>query len=225
MSVTPGTLPTAPSAPTPDTPGPVRQRRVRRGFVAAGVLAIALAALGSATLFRALGPESAYLALAADVPAGAELTVADLTVVRLAAPPALSPVPASEREQVQGMYATAPLVAGSLLSRGQLTNTRVPAPGEHLVAVPLPRDRVPGRTLRAGDPVLLVATGGQEEDGPPRTFRGRVHQVATGGGRGSTLVASVLVAEPDGTPVAALAAAGRLGVVVIPEATVPEAEP
>ena len=44
------------SAGPVDAPRLVRQRRVHRGWVGLGLLAIVIAALGSVTLFRALGP-------------------------------------------------------------------------------------------------------------------------------------------------------------------------
>jgi hypothetical protein len=203
-----------------DAPRLVRQRHVRRGWVGIGVLLIVLAALGSATLFRAIGPSQEYLALARDVPVGAQLTSADLRVVRLNSSPGLSPVPVHEVDQVIGAYAAVPLVSGTLLSMEQLTDQRVPAPGEQLVAIGLPRDRLPGRSVRPGDPVLLVATSGQavDPDEQPRTFDARVHHVQEGSGRGGDLVVSLVVSERDGAVVASLAAAGRLTVVLVPEA-------
>lgn len=207
---------------TGDTPGMVQRRRVRRGWVALGVLAIVLSALGSATLFRALGPSQEYLAVARDVAVGAQVTRADLMAVRLSGGPGLSPVPAGEADRVLGLYAAVPLAAGTLLSASQLTEERVPAPGEQLVAVPLARDQLPGGTLRPGDPLLLVATtggpAGGRADEPPPTFTGRVHDVRDAGGRGGTVVVSVLVAERHGAAVASLAAAGRVAVVLVPEA-------
>lgn len=201
-----------------DAPRLVRQRHVRRGWVGIGVLLIVLAALGSATLFRAIGPSQEYLAVARDVPAGGQVTSADLSVVRLNSSPGLRPVPVREVDQVIGAYAAVPLVAGTLLTHEQLTAQRVPAPGEQLVAIGLPRDRLPGGALRAGDPVLLVATGGQPgpEDNP-RTYPARVHQVQAAQGRGNDLVVSLVVGERDGAAVASLAAAGRLTVVLVPE--------
>jgi hypothetical protein len=213
LTTTPAT--TVPAPPVP-APGPVRQRRVRRGYVAAGVLAIVLAALGSASLFRAVLPDGEYLAVAAEVPAGRRVAATDLTVVRLAVPPGLSPVPAADAERVVGLYAAVPLVPGTLLVRDQLTDRPVPAPGEQLLAVPLAADRLPGDTHRPGAPVLLVATGDVARDGPPRTFPARVHDVR-GVGRGGDRVVSVVVAERDGPVVAALAAADRLALLLVPE--------
>ncbi|SRR5690606_3103937 len=200
-----------------DAPRLVRQRRIRRGWVGIGVLAIVLAALGSATLFRAVGPSQEYLALARDVPVGAQVTAADLRVVRLNASPGLTPVPVSEVDQVIGRYAAVPLVAGSLLTPQQLTAEPVPGPGEQLVAVTISRDRVPGGTLRAGDPILLVATGGSSDEEAPRTFPARVHDVRGAAGRGSDLVLSLLVDQRNGAAIASLAASGRVAVVLLPE--------
>jgi len=198
-----------------DAPRLVRQRHVRRGWVGIGVLLIVLAALGSATLFRAIGPSQEYLAVAQDVPVGAQVTSGDLRIVRMNASPGLSPVPKGQVEDVVGAYARVPLVAGTLLSMDQLTEQRVPGPGEQLVAIGLSRDRLPGRNLQAGNPVMLVATGGNEPAEQPATFPARVHAVQDAGGRNADIVVSLLVAERDGAVVAALAAAGDLTVVLV----------
>lgn len=203
-----------------DPPRLVRQRHIRRGWVGVGVLAIVLAALGSVTLFRAIGPSQEYLAVAQDVPVGAQITASDLMIVRINNAPGLSPVPASDVRQVVGAYAAVPLTAGTLLTMAQLTDERVPGPGEQLVAIGLSRDRLPGGSLRAGAPVLLVATSGPaavDPDAQPRTFNGRVHDVQQAEGRGNDLVLSLIVPSRDGAVVASLAAAGRLTVVLVPE--------
>jgi hypothetical protein len=198
-----------------DPPRLVRQRHIRRGWVGIGVLAIVLSALGAATLFRAVGPSQEYLAVARDVPVGAQVTSDDLRIVRLNSSPGLSPVPISQADQVVGAYAAVPLTAGTLLSLDQLTDQRVPGPGQQLLAIGLSRDRLPGRTLRAGDPVLLVATESRVESSQPRTFDARVHDVQEAEGRGTDLVVSLVVAERVGAEVAALAADGDLTVVLV----------
>lgn len=205
-----------------DAPRLVRQRRIRRGWVGIGVLAIVLAALGAATLFRAVGPSQEYLAVAQDVPVGAQITSSDLRVVRLNASPGLAPISISEVNQVVGAYAAVPLSAGSLVTMDQLTAEAVPGPGEQMVAVTLPRDRLPERILRAGDQVHLVATTGsgladQDPDATPRTFAAEVHDVQTASDRGIDLVVTLLVDERDGATIASLAAAGRVAVVLLPE--------
>lgn len=204
-----------------DAPRRVRQRHIRRGWVGVGVLAIVLAALGSATLFRAIGPSQSYLALARDVPVGAQLTSQDLRVVRLNSSPGLSPVPERDVAQVIGAYAAVPLVAGTLLSMTHLTDEPVPGPGEQLVAIGLSPERLPSGDLRAGQPVLLVATsrqlGGDSEPSTPRTFPARVHEVRDVGGRSDDVVVSLLVAERDGAVVAGLAAEDRLTLVLVAE--------
>jgi len=199
-----------------DAPRLVRHRHVRRGWVGIGVLAIVLSALGAATLFRAVGPQQEYLALAQDVPVGAQITSEDLRIVRLNSSPGLSPVPTDQVGQVVGAYAAVPLTAGTLLSMEQLTTQRVPGPGQQLVAIELSRDRLPGRDLDPGDPVLLVATN-SPDPARPQTFDARVHDVQPGEGRSAGLVVSLLVAEQIGAVVATLAADGDLTVVLVPD--------
>jgi hypothetical protein len=204
-----------------DAPRLVKQRHVRRGWIGIGVLAIVLAALGSATLFRAIGPSQSYLAIAQDVPVGAELTTADLRIVRMNSSPGLSPVPDTQVDQVVGQYAAVPLVAGTLLSLDQLTDQPVPPPGQQLVAIGLPPERLPGGTLESGDPVMLVTTSGEtaaEPDTTPRTFPARVHETQEAEGRDDEVVVSLLVSERDGAVIASLAASDELTLVVLPEA-------
>jgi hypothetical protein len=198
----------------------IGQRVMRRGWVATGVLLIVLSALGSATLFRALGPAQEYLALTNDVPAGAQITTADLMVVRVSSTPGLATVPAAETDRVVGRYAAVSLTAGSLVSPAHLTAQQVPGPGQQLVAVPLSRHDLPGGELAAGDPILLVATGGQGSgaaSAEPRTFAATVHRVHATEGRGTTVVVSLLVADQDGPAVANLAASGRVALVRVAE--------
>lgn len=205
-----------------DAPRMVRQRRIRRGWVGIGVLAIVLAALGSATLFRAIGPSQEYLAVARDVPAGAQVVPEDLRVVRLNTTPGLRPVSVDDSDQVVGAYAAIPLHAGSLITLEQITPEPVPGPGEQLVAINLPRDELPGRNLSSGDPVLLVATkgsgiGSQDPAAAPVTFTGEVHTVESAEGRGDNVVVSLLVDERDGATVASLAADGRIAITLLPK--------
>lgn len=203
-----------------DAPRLVKQRHVRRGWVGIGVLAIVLAALGSATLFRAIGPSQAYLAVAQDVPVGAQVTRDDIRVVRMNSTPGLSPIPQSQLDDIVGQYAAVRLVAGTLLSLDQLTDEPVPPPGQQLVAIGLPPDRLPGGTLEAGDPVMVVATSRQnaEPDDNPRTFAARVHDVQPTEGRDDGVVVSLLVSERDGAAIASLAAAEQLTLVLLSEA-------
>lgn len=201
-----------------DAPRLVKQRHVRRGWIGIGVLAIVLAALGSATLFRAIGPSQAYLALAQDVAVGEELTSDHLRVVRMNSTPGLSPVPQSQLDDVVGRHAAVPLVAGTLLSLDQLTDEPVPPPGQQLVAIGLPPARLPGGALEAGDPVMLVTTSGSnaaEPDETPRTFAARVHEVQESEDRDDEVIVSLLVSETDGAVIASLAASDRLTLVLL----------
>ena len=64
---------------------------------------------------------------------------------------------------------------------------------------------------------MLVATSGRTvgatEVTEPRTFSARVHDVTKGDGRDNVVV-SVLVDERDGAVIAALAASGRIAIVL-----------
>lgn len=207
--------PGGPGGPV-DAPRQVRQRHVRRGWVGVGVLMIVLAALGAATLFRAIGPSEQYLVLTEDVPAGTQLTSDHLNLVRLNTGPGLSALPADRAEEVVGAYTAVPLMEGTLLAEEQLTPEQVPGPGEQLVSVSLDPSRVPGDTLPSGAPVMLVATADRSEEAGPRTFDATVHDVRSAQGRSNDLYVSLVVPASDGATVAELAASEQLTVVRVP---------
>ena len=129
--------------------------------------------VGFGLLFAAAGlradPAVPVLAVARPVAAGGVLGEADLRVVDVV-PGAVELVAASQRDAVVGRRAAVPLVAGSLLSPGQLgAAASWPPVGRSVVAVPVATGRVPAG-LSAGSAVSVLLPGdgaGGQQGGQP----------------------------------------------------------
>ncbi|WP_373312301.1 SAF domain-containing protein [Asanoa siamensis] len=144
----------APVAP----PKVIRQRRMRPGLLGLAVLLIALGGLGAAFAITSVKATGSYLAVARQVPQGTTLTADDLVTVQVAGGAGLAPVPASQQAQVVGKRAAVPLVPGSLLTMGHLTDKPLLGAGQQQVALGLRANQVPARRLQPGDKVILVGT-------------------------------------------------------------------
>jgi hypothetical protein len=216
--------PGRPSLPAPP-PAPVGRlpRRRRWGLVAVGVVLVVVGAVVAYLLVVTAGVTHSYLAVRRDVPYGAAIGPDDLTVVNVNPAAGLQPIPVSRRSRVIGKHAATDLVPGTLLTQAQLTDRTVPAPGEHLVGIELKPAQVPARTLKPGDAVALVIVPAANLTGvadpqasfpaKPESIRGTVADVTTPATNGNIRV-DVAVSQADSLEVAAMAAAGRIAVVV-----------
>jgi hypothetical protein len=196
------------------------QRRRSPKLIALAVAMVAVGALVAAYAVTLVGSSRHYLAVAQPVAVGAEITAADLTIVRLTTDPALSPIPAGDAGRVVGRYAAVNLVPGTLLVADHLTDEPVPGPGQSLVPVGLREDRQPVGHLTPGTAVRLVAVpssgGGGDEPRDLPIFDATVVDVRSPESRtgGTTVVVNVAVADDDAPAVAALAATNRLMILV-----------
>jgi hypothetical protein len=104
------------------------------------------------------GDRVPVLAVARDVPAGSTISAADLEVVRVSADPSLDPIAAGQRADVVGQTAAVDLVAGTLLTDGQLGDSALVEGGDAVVGLPLTDAQLPTTDLRPGDTVVVVDT-------------------------------------------------------------------
>lgn len=202
-----------------------RPRR-RPGLWIAGGALVVIGGLLAALLVGRAGDRVEVVAVARTVPVGQTIGEADVTVARVAADPALTPVPAARRGEVVGRAAAVELRAGTLLTDAQVTDAAVPGAGEQLVGVAARPGQLPARGLRPGDRVLLVpvpgdqartgvdagATGGQPAG---ESVAARVAQVGPVDADGAVTV-DVVVEQELGPRVAALASTGRVALVLQP---------
>jgi hypothetical protein len=169
-------------------------------------------------MVSAAGDRVSVLVLARDVPYGATITERDLQVVDVSVDPALDALPASRLNDVVGQVAAVGLTEGALLPERALTTQAPPGDGQLLVGIAVPSGRMPASPLAAGDSVLVVETPPNASDpvvGPPNALRATVVAVAEPDLNGMTVV-DVTVSSGDGPALAALAATGRVAVVLQP---------
>jgi len=217
------------SAAGPAVPVPLRETAVRirrrRGLWVAGVALVAAGGLAAAVLVGRAGDRVEVLAVARPVPVGQTIGEADVAVARVAADPALHPVPVSRRAEVVGRAAAVELRPGTLLTGEEVTDAAVPAVGEQVVGVAARPGQLPARGLRPGDRVLVVLVPGDQARGGTATagdvgpvgepVPARVVQVGPADADGAVTV-DVVVGEAVGPRVAALASTGRVALVLQP---------
>lgn len=199
---------------------PPPRRRRRPALLAVAVALVVLGALGATLVASSLGHTSPVIALRGPVAWGEPIRATDLVEARIAADPALSPIPYADRDEVIGLLAATDLTAGSLLTRDQVTAERFPPAGLQLVGVAVTSAQLPVTPLQPGDKLLLVpvaaADGAAVGQPPPADpVEATVARVGEAGVDRLRAV-DVLVAAADGPDVAARAAAGQLVIVVVP---------
>jgi flagella basal body P-ring formation protein FlgA len=162
-------------------------------------------------VYRAAGERELVLVVQRDVPAGRTITADDLTTRQVSTDGDIATVPASQRTAVVGQAAAVDLVAGGLLSSGQVGPPRDLADGEAIVALALPDGETP--SVADGDTVQLVLTAADAEGGAAGEViaEARVVEVAPDGGGG--LSVSVAVDERRAAEIASAAAADRVRLV------------
>lgn len=214
MSIATSTRPAA-------APLAVARNAPRRRSFAQGALAVLLIAAGALTagyVVQRMGSTHDFLAVARPVGAGAEITSADLVVVRVNDAAGLRPVPAGRLNGVLGKHAMMALVPGTLLTDAQLTDVPIPSPGHQLIGLALEEDQIPGSRLSVGASALLVVipqrnasiSGEAPTDlVPPRTIEARIVDLTPSVTQGETLI-NIEVATVDAATVAALAADDRI---------------
>ena len=203
---------------------PVERRR--RPLRAVVLLVVAFGCAGAfAVLLSQAGDRSPVLAMARTVRAGTVVTAADLTVARVSADSTVHPLPASARARVIGRTANYTLVAGTVLTEGQLGAPADPGPDESVVGLVLKGNRVAPGGLRKGDKVQIILTPSAADASRSDTgtaagstplgrvlTEGRVFSDPAKGSGDSTLV-SVVVSNAAAPSVAGAAASDRLTLV------------
>ena len=208
-------------AGAPSVPAPPRPRR-RWGLFAAMVVLVCLGALGNVWLVQASTNATQVVAARTLIERGTVIGRDQLMTVQIGTDPALDPVPASDLQGLVGKRAAVDVAAGSLLTGAVATQANLPAQGHSLVGVGVAPAMMPGAPLVAGDPVRVVATPGQQGDPGASPTAGSVAAVVVstapgseaGGGQGALTIVTVDVPSGDATGLAAMAATGRVALVL-----------
>lgn len=196
---------------SPAAAGRTKLQRSPLMFVVGVLVLVAGAVFGG--FMWTTSDKTEVVAASADVQRGQVITDADLTTVRVGLDPSLRTVPAAQRQTLIGKRAAVDLSAGTLLSPKQVTDALVPPSGMSVVAVPISSDLVPKVPILAGDSVRLVQTpaaGGELVKGG-LAVTAEVVGVTSDEPR---TVVDVLVPNARAAELAALAASGRVALVL-----------
>lgn len=209
-----------PVPPADPVPAPPRARR-RWGLLAAMAAVVCVGALGNVWLHAATSNAHQVVAARTMIERGTVISRDDLVTVQVGTDPALRPVPASQIDALVGQRAAVDVAAGSLLTAGSVTSVNVPAAGFSLVGVAAMLAMMPGSPLVAGDRVRVVATPGLQGEvsaGSSPVSVAAVVVSTRGGtdptGAGAQTIITVQVRSGDAAQLAAMAATGRVAVVL-----------
>ena len=194
---------------------PLRRRR-RRWVLALCAALVAAGGLGTAFAFTSVNDTQEVLVVSNDIKRGETIEAGDLAVVWVSVDPALTPVPGSQKAELEGSRAAVDLWAGTLLTAQAVTDNLVPGEGESLVGISLNPAQMPSEPLYGGDVVRIVTTPGDQgeiTDREPVTIEATVVGVNRVEETGETVV-DVAVPEAEAAELAARAATGRVALVL-----------
>lgn len=195
---------------------PRLRRRRRRWVLALCAALVAAGGLGTAFAFTSVNDTQEVLVVSNDIKRGETIEAGDLAVVRVSVDPALTPVPGSQKSELEGSRAAVDLWAGTLLTAQAVTDNLVPGEGESLVGISLTPAQMPSEPLYGGDVVRIVTTPGDQgeiTDREPVTIEATVVGVNRVEETGKTVV-DVAVPEAEAAELAARAATGRVALVL-----------
>jgi hypothetical protein len=200
------------TSPTPARGGPKARRSPL--MVALGVVLVVAGALTAVGLYTNLSPSREVIVIAAPVARGERIEREDLVTAQVGYDPLLTPVLATELNQVVGQYALSDLVPGTFLAAEAIGAQTNPMSGQAEIGVALMAGEYPDDGLRPGDTVVLVALPeGTEAVGNPHTFDGTLIKIGPPSASG-TIVVAVLVNEADAAELAVLSASDRLALIL-----------
>jgi Flp pilus assembly protein CpaB len=125
-----------------------------------GLFILLVATVGAVAAWSGATSSRAVLSVTRDLPAGATLTSADLSVVRLHADAAVDAValPASTEDQLIGRALAGPAYAHQVLVRAQISSSQALPPGQVAFSIPVSADSAVGGRLQAGDALRVYVT-------------------------------------------------------------------
>ncbi|TDB84241.1 hypothetical protein E1264_25365 [Actinomadura sp. KC216] len=196
-------------------------RQRRPGWIAAGIMLVALAVLANVYMLRSSSNRVSVVRVAREVPVGQQIVRLDVDVAWVAVDSAVATVPGRQLTQVVGKRAAVGLRKGTLLAASQLTAQAAPERGQALVTVPLKTSAVPPG-LAPGWRVRAVFTAGPQSQATGTALSqaaapGDVPAIVDQVGEPSAdelVTVSLLVPEADSSATARHAAAEQVVLVV-----------
>jgi SAF domain len=191
----------------------------RRSRIAAGVALGAVAVAGNVLVYSSLDDRQAVLQVVRDIPAGTQISAADLRPVAVAVDASVRTVPADLLDATAGRYARVRLVAGSLLVHEALQDEPLVARDAAVVAVQVPSGQVPTGTRERSRVELVLPRDDNVDDTEPVVVTGRLVGLPTEPESVTGLVSlSVEVAIAD---VPSVAGAESVGIALLGPGTDP----
>lgn len=205
-------------------PVPNQARKRRLPEMAAGLLLVAVCALGALWWQTSSTDRHPVLALRASVERGQVIELVDLQVVSIDTDQPIAVLADTEAVQIVGRVARTDLPAGTLVIPPQFSSGSTLGIDEGVVGMSLEAGQFPSLALSPGDAVAIVLT---PSPGDPRAFgdtieatvlvdRAEVVEVAQLGVQGALFVA-IQVDEDEAAQVAAAAATNRVRLIQVSE--------
>lgn len=192
-------------------------RRRHTPWVVAGVLVVAVCAFAFGQLYLRTTGLRPVLAMADNVAAGQVLQASDLRIIDGAADDGIALVPDSAESSIVGQPATHDLIAGSLVTRGDVGLAPNLAPGESIVAIACKPGQYPP-ALAPGDSVTVIDTGGGngalQGSAAPAVTATVVAVTLPQGPDANGAIVSVRLPSYDAASVASSATAGEIALVL-----------
>ncbi|MBN6050733.1 hypothetical protein JYK22_02210, partial [Nonomuraea sp. RK-328] len=214
----PATKGAVPPVQVPRLPRQPRQRR--RGLLLFGAIVVAGGGVLAFHTINGMSNRTPVVVVTRDVAVGQQITANDVAATMVGADTgAVGSLPGSELQRVIGMRAAADLVKGMLVQSRLVTAQLVPAADEQLVPVALKPSRLPARGLKPGDHVLVVPVPDEQTTLSRRGAAPGVEAVVDqvkGPDTDGLVVVDLVVANVYGPSLAALAADGRVALILNP---------
>jgi Flp pilus assembly protein CpaB len=147
-------------------------RALRRPFrldvrALVGILLMLVATAGSIAVWTTEQDTREVLVMARDLPAGATIQDADLSISRARLDDSVyaAAYPRTSKESVVGRQLAEPAHANQLLVRSQVSSRPRLADGQMVFAIPIRADAAAGGRLRANDAVAVLATNSRTDGG------------------------------------------------------------
>lgn len=220
----------APAVPLPPVvPAATPPRQWRPKWVVAAVVVVLLGGVVAMYALQHFNRRDSVLAIARPVSVGSVITAADLSTAQVVADAHLSPIPASQQQQVVGKIASVDLTPGTLLTASEVTTSDGFSSGQVLVTLPLKQTQLPARGVRAGELIEVVATGSADaatgsgaagaggQQSPAQTpIPATVLEVGAPDPTSGVVVVDVRVGTDLGVGLSQLAASGDMAIIVLP---------
>lgn len=203
---------------------PDHARKRRLPEMTAGLLLVAVCALGALWWQASSTERQPVLALRNAVERGQVIQLEDLQVVSIDTDQPIEMLADTESAQIIGRVARTDLAAGSIVTPQHFSSSSTLGAGEGVVGMALEAGQFPSLSLSPGEAVSVVLT---PSAGDPRAFddeieatvlvgRATVVEVAQVGVQGGLFI-SVQVDEADAARVAAAAATNRVRLIQVSE--------